>query len=341
MKICHIAPFAPNRCGLYEAARDMARADVLGGNIVYFVDAGVTVGGVREDPKIGAIDDRAGFRLATADPAMINDSDIIVLHTGAPDIWLVKCQAPIIWVVHGRPLACFRPESQGKGNSYSLYKDVATWKRTKKMLYFWEEFKPHWDAVFGNKGVALDYPVIDEARFSPEGEKIKLQNEGKFNVLICDSSREDIDLYETVVSCVETANEITGIKFHFFGFEHPIQPCWNPLLEKLKKLGCLGDIYGRMGDMEKIYRSMDCLISPNRIITRTIGEAISCGVNVIAQNPCKIADYTIDFAQPEQLKEALKKLMNNKPDTTERAKLLSSKKYYEKINKIYKEVQDA
>jgi hypothetical protein len=80
------------------------------------------------------------------------------------------------------------------------------------------------------------------------------------------------------------------------------------------------------------------LISPNRIITRTVAEAISCGINVIAQDPCKIADYTCDMAQPEQLKHALIKLMNKKTDTTERAKLLNMESYIDQMNAIYSEV---
>ncbi|MEY2669781.1 MAG: hypothetical protein RLZZ577_97 [Bacteroidota bacterium] len=43
MIICHIAPFAPNRCGLYEASRDMARADIVGNNQIIFIDAGITI----------------------------------------------------------------------------------------------------------------------------------------------------------------------------------------------------------------------------------------------------------------------------------------------------------
>ena len=179
-KICHIAPFAPNRCGLYEAARDMCKADALAGHTVYFVDAGITVGGAREASQVGAVDERAGLKLETANPSVINDADVIIMHTGAPDEWLVKCQAPILWMVHGKPLDAFRPEQNGERASYSLYGNLSKWKRSKKMIYFWPEYKPYWLTIIEeSKHVIFEYPVIDEQRFSSSDEKIKLEHPGK------------------------------------------------------------------------------------------------------------------------------------------------------------------
>jgi glycosyltransferase involved in cell wall biosynthesis len=345
MIICHIAPFAPNRCGLYEAARDMARADIVGGNDVMFIDAGITSNGVREEGKVGQIDDRAGFKLETADPALINESDVIVMHTGVYDSWLVKCQSPILWVIHGRPLACFRPELQGKGESYSLYQNLAQWKRTKKMIYFWEEFTPHWDVfVSDEKKLVFDYPVIDENRFNAFGEIHTLQNKGKYNLLICDSAREDIDLYEMVIGCIEAVKQIPGLKIHFYGFDFPIPNCWNIVLGRLKELGGLGDVSGRVTNMELVYRAVDCVISPNRIITRTIAESLCCNTPVIAQLGCKVADYTCDMADTYDVVDAIKTFINDYDSGTskigvfERSKVFNMHHYSNKMNEIYKEV---
>ena len=137
LKIAHISPFAPNRCGLYEASRDMARADMQAGNEVFFFDAGIMINDKREPSQVGAVDDRAGFRIITAHPDLLDDMDVIIMHTGFYDGYLVRNQAPLIWMVHGKPLDCFRPEQNGLRNSYTTYKHVAEWKRTKKMIYFW------------------------------------------------------------------------------------------------------------------------------------------------------------------------------------------------------------
>lgn len=345
MIICHIAPFAPNRCGLYEASRDMARADIEGGNQVVFIDAGITVDGVREATQIGAVDDRAGFRLETAHPDMINEADIIIMHTGISDSWLVKNQAPLIWAVHGRPLACFRPETNGKGNSYSLYRDVSLWKRTKKMLYFWPEFRADWSNCFPpEKDLCLDYPVIDQNRFRPEGQKHQLKNAGKYNLLVCDSNREDIDTYELTVGCIEAVKRIDGLKIHFFGVDHPIKPCWQILFDRLKELGGLGEVQGRVTNMELIYRAVDGLISPNKIIVRTIAEALSCGIPVIAQIGCKVADFGCDMSEAFGVVEAIRMWTESIDNGTSKNNVLgfaenfSMKNYYTKMNEVYKEV---
>jgi len=344
MIICHIAPFAPNRAGIYEAARDMARADIVGGNEVIFIDAGVTVGGEREAPQVGAVDNRAGFNLVTGDPKLINDADIIIMHTGAPDEWIVKNQAPLIWAVHGRPLASFRPEQTGDITSYSLYKMVADWPRSKKMLYFWPEFQPHWNHLFNGKDLVLNNPVIDETRFNIEIGAHKLENPGKINLLVCDSSREDIDLYEMTVGLIEASKQIEGLKVHFYGHDHINQNCWQLLFNELKRLGTLGDLQPRVSCMEQVFRGVDCLISPNRIITRTIGESLSCGTPVIAQNGCKVADYVCDMADPSDVVEAIKLFVNdfekgiNREHIFKHSYIFNMGVYAEKMNAVYKEL---
>jgi len=346
MIITHIAPFAPNQCGLYEAARDMVKADVLSGNNVYFVDAGTTVNGIRQDSKIGVSDNRGNFNLQTISHELIDDTDIIVMHTGCSDSWIVRNQAPIIWVIHGRPLACFRPEQTKNILSYSLYKNLSNWPRSKRFVYFWPEFTPHWQVMIDeSKLCALDYPVIDETRFCNIGDKHKLQNEGRINLLVCDSSREDIDLYEMTLGLIEACKRISGLKIHFYGFDLPLSKGWDVLLSRLKELGGLGDLMGRVTDMEKVYRSVDGLISPNRIITRTIGEALCCGIPVITQNNCKLADYTCDMSDPLDIVEAINLFKidfdnnrNDKESILNRSKVLNMTTYSEKINKLYTEV---
>jgi glycosyltransferase involved in cell wall biosynthesis len=323
----------------------MARDYIHGGIDVIFIDTGITVNGAREEPQIGAIDDRAGFKLETADPALINDADVIIMHSGAPDIWIVKTQAPLIWVIHGRPLACFRPEINGKGQSYSLYRDVAEWKRTKKMLYFWSEFKPHWDVFISpEKSLCLDFPVIDENRFSADGTKHKLDNPGKYNLLVCDSNREDIDTYELTVGCIEAAKQIPGLKIHFYGIDYPISNAWNILLGKLKEVGGLGDVKPRVTNMELVYRACDCVISPNKIIVRTIAEALCCGIPVISQNGCKVADWSCDMSDANDVVDAIKLFVQHydkgihKEGVLQRSKNFNMKNYSKKMNEIYKEV---
>jgi glycosyltransferase involved in cell wall biosynthesis len=350
MIVAHVAPFAPNRCGLYEAARDMARADISGGNDVLFVDSGITKNGKREAGQIGAVDNRGDFLLKTCDPKLLDSANIIIMHTGVSDSWLVRNQAPLIWAVHGRPLACFRPERMGKGNSYSLYQNVANWQRTKGMLYFWKEFKPHWEPIFQGKDIILPYPVIDEIRFKTTYEKHNLKNPGEINILVCDSEREDIDHYNMVVGLLEAVKKHPGLKVHFFGLDMingDLPNCWNILLGEIKKQGGLGDVSGRIGNMEKVYNAVDCLISPNKIITRTIGEALSCGIPVISENNTLnlMSDYTCDMSDPADILEAVSLFIQDKKNNTinsdnikERSKVFNLDVYSDYMNGVYNNI---
>jgi len=53
-------------------------------------DAGITINGKHEKGQVGAVDDRAGFKLTTCSPDMLNVADLIVMHTGISDSYLVR-----------------------------------------------------------------------------------------------------------------------------------------------------------------------------------------------------------------------------------------------------------
>ena len=213
------------------------------------------------------------------------------------------------------------------------------------MVYFWPEFKPHWDVCISeDKQVVFDHPVIDENRFSNFGSMHQIENKGMYNLLVCDSAREDIDLYELAIGCIEAAKQIPGLKVHFFGMEFPLANAWNIVLGKLKEIGGLGDVKPRVTNMELVYRSMDCLISPNRIEVRTIAEALCCGIPVIAENGCKVADWTCNMADPLDVAAAIKMYVDShnqgthKAGVLERSKSFNLKHYSNKMNQIYSEL---
>lgn len=350
MNIGHVSYFGPNRSGLYEASRDMAKADTISGHKVFFFDAGVPEKEGRKNIQVGAIDDRNGFKIVTAHPDLLNEMDIIILHTGIDDKYLVKTDSSLIWVVHGKPLDCFRPEQDGIRDSYSLYNNLSKWKRAKYMLYFWPEYKPFWTGFPEEKHLILKYPVIDEDRFNSNGEIYKIEDPGKYNVLICDSDRADIDKFEMVIGCIEAAKQIPGIKFHFVGMDLPVKNCWKILFEELDKVGGLGDIKGRMGDMQKFYRAMDLTFSPNRILNRVIAESLCCGTPTMQEFGTNgmdngLSDYVCYVPSPKSVVEKLKEFVtdfdSNKIDKNkiiERSKVFNMKNYSSQMNEVYKKV---
>jgi len=346
MKICHVAPFGPNKSGLYEAARDMIKADVISGHEVYFVDKGFTRTTGQEYAPKDSIDDRDGFKIILTDYSILNDVDIIIDHAGIPSEWLTNKNIPIVCITHGRPNASFNMEYFKKQKTYTCEADIVKNEQVKKIVYFWPEFKPYWDVIYPeDKTCILEYPTMDQYRFCPEGEKhiIEDKHKGEFNILICDSWREDIDMFEIINGVLEAAKTVKNFKIHFYGMQTPIRPCWNVLIQEMYKRNCLGELCARMPNMEKVYRSMDAVLTPHRIITRVIGEALLTNIPVIASEGCKVAQFTCDPHDAYSVASAIKEFVNsnqelNKLNALEQSKHLYLENYSKEMNKIYHDI---
>ena len=298
MKIAHWAPFAPFRCGLYEAARDCARADSIRGHEVLFCDTGVVVGGVRAAPEVGAIDIRPGWVLKTSPWAEAHDADLWVLHDVVNGKASECSSAPYIFVVHARPLAAFRPEQAGTPGSggYSLVKKLASWPRTKAIVTHWDEFAPHWELVAGDKLRSTGDPPLDRHRFTARGNRYEFADPGEFNLLISDSWRVDVDIYEVAVACYHAAKQRPGTKVHFWAVEKSAQgnQCWEDVWSALREIGALGEVHVREKRIERVYRAADAVVSPHVIAVRTISEALACGTPVVAARGCRYTPYQGD-----------------------------------------------
>jgi glycosyltransferase involved in cell wall biosynthesis len=305
LTIGHVVMFAPCRCGLYELARTMIKADLINGHNVAVFDSGVQNEGV---PEIGSTDERDGLNIVISPFEDINKCDIIIMHTGLNDSYLVTTQQPIIWVVHGRPHACYKPETIGNGNSYTLYHDLSKWKRTKAMLYFWQEFKGHWN--FKNKDYILEFPPIDFDRYYMD-DKNKylhlLKNKGDINIMICDSDREDIDIYNLLVAmCIygETHKD-KNVKLHLFGQDdkYTSNLAFKYLEQRLIDCGVYGGNYNRIYNINEYYRAMDCLLSPNSIVVQTIAEAQTTGLPVIGGMNSRVNNYQFNLNSVDDILE--------------------------------------
>ena len=343
MNIVHFAPFAPNGCGLYEAARDMIVADRIAGHDTLLVDVGITVNGQHIPGEAGKKDERGRAVVETHPSDIALDADLIIAHTGIPDPWIAGCQAPIVWMLHGRPQACFCPEQFGNGNSYSLMAMLAKWPRVKQMVTFWPYHRAFWLPIIPESKLAvLDAPPVDPQRFPSTGEKHDFAGMGgAVNVVLADSWREDVDLYEITSGLIEFAKGNVGVKFHFFGMENPLR-CWEFLLNELKMYGALGQVCARWPGMEGVFRGADLVVSPHRITTRVIAEALSCGTPVLAARGCEFATWACDPADPADVALALAGAISelNVDATKERVTSAASKfsltKYNEAMSLVYK-----
>lgn len=309
MKIVHFAPFAPNACGLYEAARDMIVADRLAGHESNLIDIGV---GESTPGEPGKVDSRGRDSIETVAPDAALDADVLIAHTGVPDQWFSFCEAPMMWMLHGRPHACFGPEQFGKYNSYSLLSFLAKRPRVKAMVTFWPYHTQFWKVVIPDEKLfTLDAPLIDERRFSSKGHTHDFAElGGKHNVVLADSMREDVDLYEITHGAIEYAKNHRGTKFHFYGMEQSAG-CWQMIFDHLKMFGALGEVWARRPNMEEIYRAADVVLSPHRIATRVIGEAISCGTPVIGAEGLYAATWSCRPHDPQSVARAIEVAVDN------------------------------
>lgn len=347
MRIVHCAPFSPNRCGLYEAARDMVVADKLAGHETYMLDVGTTSKDTYTPGAPDKIDDRGGTKIVTWNPDIIWSADVIIAHTGIPDNWIAPCSAPVIWMLHGRPRACFSPEYGAGGHTYSLIANLARWPRIKKMVTFWPYHVQFWNPVIPpEKLVFLPAPPIDEKRFCKDGPKHSYTAMGgKWNIIICESWREDVDTYEITHGAIALAKRMQGIKFHLYAMETPLK-CWEYLTAELRRLGALGEVWARRANMEEVYRAADILLTPQRIATRSVGEALSCGLPVVAARGCEYATYTAHPDEPQEVAQALEMAISEKdaPDTHrkihEAAQAFALSRYSEAMRTVYAEVRN-
>lgn len=354
MKIAHFAPFAPYRCGLYEAARDWAHADALRGHQIVFCDTGttVTLGKPREFAQPHTIDDRGGWKLQLSDWTDALDADIWVCHDGINDNIAVRSLAPMIWAIHVRPLAAFRPEQANQeGRPYSIVQELATWPRVKKLVTMWREFVPHWAVMVPpEKLVCTDAPPIDRQRYSPDGPTWALPPDkvGKFNILIADTWRDDVDIYEVSVACLAAAKQRAGVKIHFWAVEPACQKPWQHVWRAMDQAGCLGVINERTERITDLYRAVDLLVSPHLIAVRTIGEALACGLPVVAAEGNQFAPFTgrvgdaADMA--EAIGQAVDQIAEDRAGSRMKAREASAPfdlaAFGERIEAIYREVSN-
>jgi len=319
VKIVHWAPFAPSRCGLYEAARDCVRADLMRGHEVLFCDTGPSPkAGEREPPLVGAMDPRGGWVLETSAWADATDADLWVCHDGVPDQEAARCQVPMIWLIHGRPYAAFRLEqdSLGLAAPYTVIRNLGQWPRVKALVTMWDEHLPHWELVVpeGKLHSTVD-PPVDGGRFLRQGKVRELTRAGKYNLLVCDSWREDVDVYETAVACYHAAKRRPGTRVHLWAVEPgKDEGCWQHLYRALDEIGALGEVHAREGSFDEVYRAMSAVVSPHSIGVRTITEALCCGTPVVAASGCRYTPYTGDPRNVLDMADAIVRCLDDVAD---------------------------
>jgi len=296
----------------------MMMADYLMGHETVFIDTGNKAFGEEvSKPKAGKRDPRGQYELTTSAHEESQDADIIMAHTAMPLEWLGK-DIPIVWVLHGRPLACFRHERlHPKSNAYSILTAIAGWDRVKYLVTFWPSHAEYWKAfVPESKMVVLDSPPVDTDRFSKEGDVHTFEKPGKINIVLADAFREDVDLFEIAHGAIAFARKNKDVKFHFYGLNRD-DKVFGYVLQALSNVGGLGDVVGRVRHIETAYRAADIVLSPHVTTTRIIGEALCCGTPVIAAKGNLHATRTATMSDPNSIEQSISTLCKDIRDSSD------------------------
>ena len=274
MKICHIAIVTPGKAGLYETTRELVAAERR-----MHVDARIY------DPKptafypVGQKEDRGAL---LADRSFVDEADLIVDHSGC-DGTTDGLKTPHILVAHGRPRYSFLSEVNGRAPVYSYHYRLEREEKYRAVVTFWPEHVAYLRATFQKTPVLAIPPSVDLTAWShsgPMGYSFG-GKAGAFNLVCTDAWREDVDLFDTLHAAILAAREVNGIRVHIYGKQTSSDRGWSSLWRVMRDAGILGEVHGWVKGLDNVYRVADMLITPQRIYTRSIREAMACGCPVV------------------------------------------------------------
>jgi len=268
MKLAHLAVIAPHRTGLYGTARDIVKAECA----------------LKADARLV---DPYRPRVGTADGVPIHghqwacEADVWVSHSGTfPH--LAPHGKPVIHVMHGRPYSSFLLGLMGKVMPYEYLQRQINDPDYKAFVTLWPEFMPYWRHIIPPEKLHCANPPVDLEEWKPEGPD-GYGFGGKaaeINIVITDQWREDRNPAEAIHAFSLYAETVKGARLHIYGA--PVKnKGFVSILKPLARRNCLGEVRGFVSGLAHVYRRADAVITPHRIATRTVREALACGCQVV------------------------------------------------------------
>lgn len=274
MKLAHAAIRTPGACGLYETTRELAAGLRSRGVDSRIVDP-------KPNPKFAPVpqEDRG---VPIADMRWGVQSDLVVSHSGHDGTPLDDCGKPIIHVQHGRPVSSWLLERSGSAPSYSYAVERKGNPRYRACVTFWPEYQPMLQQLWGDVPVFVVQPSCDLERWSDPLQDVEydfMGRTGEYNVVMTDPwSRPDVSGLTVVHAFKAFAEAVPGAKLHIYGIDNERG------FRALK--ATLGDncglLQGWAKDLHQVYSAADMLITPHRIYTRSIREAMAMNIQVVS-----------------------------------------------------------
>jgi glycosyltransferase involved in cell wall biosynthesis len=288
LKAAHLVAITPNRCGLYETTRELVAGLRKQGVDSRMVDPTKNEKGLQPP---GDNDRGALF----ADEAWALEADILVNHSGLGDVFEASKQ-PIVHVAHGRPRSSFISERDGSTPIYSYHYNKNKDPRFKAVVTFWPEHAEYHQVMFPDKPVKVVTAPVDLDAWKPEGPKGYNFHgtKGQINVVCTDAWRDDIDPFVVLNAYALWARSVKGAKLHLYAAGAAIKTGlkgWKAILQRIQDDGNMGEICPWVSGLDNVYRAADIMLTPHKIATRSIREAMACGCPVVQV----VGDYLNGF----------------------------------------------
>lgn len=305
MKVAHIAIVTPRKCGLYETTRELVHGERELGIDARIVDPA-------PHPQFTHVkgEDRG---VPLADMEWATTADLIVSHSGHDGTPIERTDQPILIAAHGRPISSWLMERETDKPAWSYHLARSMLDRYRGCVTFWPEYEDYFRAMWRGKPVHVVPSTVDMEFWSP-GETTYgfAGRRGQYNVVMADPwVRKDVIPMPLVLAFDRFRQKVKGARLHIYGVDD------NPRgIHWIKSLlgDSLGVIQGWAADLLPVYRAADMLISPQRIHTRSLREAMACGVQVVSGKE----------AHPEDVGAFTQAMMNRyefPQDTRHRAKI--------------------
>jgi glycosyltransferase involved in cell wall biosynthesis len=226
-----------------------------------------------------------------------------VSHSGLGKAF-AQTRKPVIHMLHGRPYSTFLLEQMGKIAVLSYLQRIRQDRRFRGFVTFWPEFLDYWSLFVPEKKLFVIKPPVDLGIWTPDGPNgYQFHGElGRVNVVCADVWRHDIDPFHVIMAYRLYAEDNPGAKLHVYAApdaspEPATSSGWN-LVRRLMG-DSLGEVCGFVKGLDNVYRAADVMITPHRIATRSVREALACGCSVVMAPGNTYTDYV---AEPEDLR---------------------------------------
>jgi len=303
---------------MYGTVRDLILAERRQGIDAQFIDYSTDASGSLYS-KVGLFDKDI---ITVSHDWAFEQADILVRHSMIPQP-ITQVGTPVVMALHGRPEYSYMQEHYGQNPVMKIITNHEVDRSYAAYVTFWPEHLPFWKLVMPQRWVDYVPCPVDLNRFNPGGPGFSSTHwTGSPNVMVADMWREDITPF-SMIPAMETFRQVhcPTAKLHLFGLPPANKGFSAQLGTRLRNSGLVGEANVIVPFLDTVYRSADILVTPHRIATRIIREALASGCPVVAGTGCKYTPYTADPRDPESFAAAVNRCWQDLQEDKENVRL--------------------